>query len=189
MSEEPIFAYAKLNARVQPLDRGDRYEEPLLEALEANGWAEVTGGGTLQLQSGEIEYCGIDLDLHNVEQAVPFICDFLAKCGAPKGSQLEYELEGENQEVPFGFLEGLAIYLNGTDLPDEVYATCDINHVYSEINRLLEDRGEIQGHWQGPTETALYLYGYSVEEMKTLIKPLLDEYPLCQKARLETIAE
>ena len=83
MSEEPVFAYAKLNARVQPLDRGDRYEDPLLEALEANGWAEVTGGGTLQHESGEIEYCGIDLDLHNVELAVPFICDFLAKCGAP----------------------------------------------------------------------------------------------------------
>ena len=189
MPEEPVFAYAHLNARVQPLDRGDRYEDPLQEALEANGWGEVTGGGTMQRMSGEISYCGIDLDLNNVKQAVPFICQFLAKCGAPKGSHLQFELDGDKQEVSFGILEGLAIYFNGTDLPDEVYADCDINYVYSEIDRLLGKRGGVQGHWQGPTETALYLYGYSVDEMTTQIKPLMDEYPLCEKARFETIAE
>jgi hypothetical protein len=90
--------------------------------------------------------------------------------------------------VPFGFLEGMAIYLNGTDLPDEVYETCDVNELYEEINRLLGDRGEIQGHWQGPTETALYLYGYSIDEMKSLIADHMANYPLCQKARVETIA-
>lgn len=67
---DTIFAYAQLNARVQPLDRGDRYEDPLQDALVENGWAEVTGGGTMQQQSGEIEYCGIDIDLNDVEKAV-----------------------------------------------------------------------------------------------------------------------
>ena len=82
----------------------------------------------------------------------------------------------------------MAIYLNGTDLPDEVYQTCDVNELFEEINRLLGDRGDIQGHWQGPTETALYLYGYSAEEMKGLIANHLATYPLCQKARVEVIA-
>ena len=164
------------------------FVEAYNKQLEANGWAEVTGGGTMQAENGEIAYCGIDLDLIDVEQAVPFICDFLAKCGAPKGSTLQYELDGEEQEVPFGFLEGLAIYFNGTDLPDEVYENCDINYVYSEITRLLGNRGEIQGHWQGPTETALYLYGYSVDEMKERIRPFMSEYPLCERAREEIIA-
>ena len=49
---EAIFAYAQLNARVQPLDRGDRYEDPLQDALATNGWAEVTGGGTSQELNG-----------------------------------------------------------------------------------------------------------------------------------------
>ena len=188
MATETILAYAKLNARIMPLDRGDRYEDPLIEALAANGYGEVTGGGTGQSENGEISYCGIDIDLRDVEKGVPFICEFLSAHGAPRGSALEYEHNGERFEAPFGFLEGLAIYLNGTDLPDEVYQTCDVNELFEEINRLLGDRGDIQGHWQGPTETALYLYGYSAEEMKGLIANHLATYPLCQKARVEVIA-
>ena len=63
-----------------------------------------------------------------------------------------------------------------------------MNELYDEINRLLGDRGDIQGHWQGPTETALYLYGYSADEMKNLIAEPLANYPLCQRARVEVIA-
>ena len=188
MATKTILAYAKLNARILPLDRGERYEDPLIEALAENGYGEVTGGGTGQSENGEISYCGIDIDLHDVEKGVPFICDFLSARGAPRGSALEYEHNGERVEAPFGFLEGLAIYLNGTDLPDEVYQTSDVNELVDEINRLLGDRGDMQGHWQGPTETALYLYGYSADEMKELIAGLLANYPLCQRARVERIA-
>jgi hypothetical protein len=184
----PIAAYAQLNARIMPLDRGERYEDPLIEALAENGIGEVTGGGTMQSKNGEIEYCGIDIDLFDVPNGVPFVCEFLTRVGAPRGSKLQYELEGKAVEVPFGTAEGLAIYLNGTDLPDEVYRTCDVNEVYAEINRLLGDRGAIQGHWQGPTETALYLYGESAEEMRRLISAYMAEYPLCQRARVVRIA-
>jgi hypothetical protein len=183
-----ISAYAQLNARILPLDRGERYEDPLGEALAGNGFGEVTGGGTMQSKEGEIEFCGIDIELFDVPKGVPFICDFLTQRGAPRGSQLQYESEGEKIEVSFGTAEGLAIYLNGTDLPDEVYRDCDVNEVYDEINRLLGDRGAIQGHWQGPTETALYLYGFSADEMRDLIAGYMAEYPLCQRARVVTIA-
>jgi hypothetical protein len=143
MNMEPIPAYARLNARIMPLDRGERFEDPLAEALEQNGYGEVTGAGTMQSEQGEIEYCGIDLDLSDVAKGVPFVCKFLSELGAPKGSMLEYEVNGERVEVPFGPAEGLAIYLNGTDLPDEVYQECDVNEVYDEINQLLGDRGSI----------------------------------------------
>ena len=101
---------------------------------------------------------------------------------------MEYRINDEPKQLPFGFLEGLGLYLNGTELPDEVYASCDSNVVYDEINRLLGERGSIQGHWQGPTETALYLYGYSATEMRSLIADFLGSYPLCQKSRLVQIA-
>ena len=148
----------------------------------------MTGGGTGQAENGEIAYCGIDLNLVDVEKGVPFVCEFLAVRGTPRGSALEFEQNGEKVEVAFGILEGLAIYLNGTDLPDEVYEKCDVNELYGEINRLLGNRGDIQGHWQGPTETALYLYGYSADEMKSLIADHIANYPLCQRARVERIA-
>lgn len=183
-----ISAYAQLNARIMPIERGERYEDPLGDALEENGLGAVTGGGTLQSEAGEIDYCGVDVDLFDVAKAVPFVCEFLTKCGAPKGSKLQYEANGQTVEVPFGSAEGLAIYLNGTDLPEEVYKQCDVNVAYAEINRLLGDGGSIQGHWQGPTETALYLYGNSADEMRARIDRYLNEYPLCQRARVIKIA-
>lgn len=188
MNDQPTFAYAQINARVMPIDRGGMYEDPLQEEFEQNGFGEVTGGGTMQSENGEIEYCGIDIDLFNLEEGVPFICGFLAECGAPQGSKLQFELNGEQKEFPFGFLEGLAIYFNSTDLPDEVYENNDINEVYDEINDLLGERGQIQGHWNGPTETAMYLYGYSVKEMRELISSVMETNPLCEQARYVTIA-
>jgi hypothetical protein len=183
-----ISAYAQLNARIMPLGRGERYEDPLGEALERLGLGAVTGGGTMQSKEGEIEYCGIDIDLFDVSKAIPFICKFLTKRGDPKGSKLEYERDGKRVEVPFGDAEGLAIYLNGTDLPEKVYKECDVNDVCGVINCLLGNCGSIQGHWQGPTETALYLYGDSAHEMRDLIAGYLVEYPLCQRARVVKIA-
>jgi hypothetical protein len=188
MNMEPIAAYAQLNARIMPLDRGERFEEPLGEALADNDLGKVTGGGSMLSKDREIEYCGIDIDIFDVAKGVPFICEFLTERGAPKGSKLQYELNGESIEIPFGVAEGLAIYLNGTDLPDDVYHDCDVNEVYAEINRLLGDRGAILGHWQGPTETALYLYGYSADEMRERVSRYLVEYPLCQRARVVRIA-
>ena len=108
--------------------------------------------------------------------------------GAPKGSRLTYELDGKLREFAFGKVEGLAVYLNGTELPDEVYRDCDVNVIYDRFTELLGERGAIWGDWQGPTETALYLYGDSYDDMKSLISGFLSEYPLCRRARVIRIA-
>lgn len=188
MPQEPVFAYARLNAKIMPVDRGERFEDPLQEALEKNGYGAVSGGGTMQKPDGEIEYCGLDVDLTDLKKGVPFVCDFLAKCGAPKGSVLEFEEGGVERKTPFGRLEGLAVYLNGTDLPANVYQDCDINAVCDGFEKLLGKHGERWSHWQGPKETALYYYGPSFDDMRKCLSPFLAEYPLCQKARVVRIA-
>ena len=51
---------ARLNAKVQPIDRGDYYEDPLTDTLQAKGLGEVTGGGTqLSEEPCGIEFCAI----------------------------------------------------------------------------------------------------------------------------------
>jgi hypothetical protein len=176
---------AELNARVQPLDRGDLFEDPLQEALEKAGYGAVDGGGSM-LDDGEIKYCDIAIRLNSAaSEAIQFVIDTLEELGAPKGSKLHV---GEGETVSFGKSEGLAVYLNGTDLPDEIYAECDSNFVYNEFDRLLEDEGRILGHWNGPAETALYMYGGSFEEMKRRLAPFIENYPLCQKCRIVRIA-
>ena len=57
-----------------------------------------------------------------------------------------------------------------------------------EIDKRLDGRGRIEGHWQGPTETALYIYGDSNAGMREAISGFLDEYPLCQGARVVELA-
>jgi hypothetical protein len=177
---------AQLNARLQPLDRGEFFEEPLDQVLADAGLGLISGGGTLQAKSGEIEYCDIEIELTAYsEQAVQIIVEALERLAAPKGSKLHLP---EDRQLLFGRAEGLAVYLNGTDLPDETYKDCDSNFVYSEFDRLLDGAGRVFSHWQGPTETALYMYGEAFSVMRDRLEPFLASYPLCARARVEQIA-
>jgi hypothetical protein len=181
------FVIARLNDRAQPMDRGELYEDPLEEALKKHRAGTVTGGGTQLADNTEIEFCEIEIEVREpVAEGILLIKQTLEELGAPKGSMLELPTQDEQQ--PIGLNEGLAVYLNGTDLPDEVYAECDIDFVYSEFNRLLGPDGKVHSHWQGPTETALYMYGPSYETMKKRIAGFLSSYPLCQRARVVQIA-
>jgi hypothetical protein len=176
----------QLNARLQPVDRADLFEDPLMEDLEEAGIGSVSGGGTMMAEEGEVAYCDIEIEMQKTDdEKLRFIIQQLESLGAPKGSQLHL---ADNQVIPFGQCEGLAIYLNGTDLPDEVYETCDPNTVYSEISQRINDEGMIMSHWQGPTETAFYLYGNSFVTMNSLIEEFVNTYPLCQKCRIVQIA-
>lgn len=184
---DPQFVVVTVNARLQPLHRGEIYEDPLDEILSKESKCEISGGGTLQSQSGEIECCDIEIQVSDSDDStINLIKSSLEKIGVPKGSKIT--IEATDSEIEFGSLEGLAIYLNGTDLDDEVYANSDSNHVYSELDRLTQGVGKVYSYWQGSTETAFYLYGTSFSEMRSLISELVDSYPLCQKCRIEKIA-
>lgn len=185
---EGEFVIARLNARVQPIDRGEYYEDPLDDTLIAAGLGKVTGGGT-QLADDPvgIEFCDIEICIDKVnDEALASIAKRLEELGAPKGSKLIVEADG--REIPFGKLEGLAVYLNGVDLPDEVYEKCDFDTVVEEFNRLMGDQGSYRGFWQGERETGVFCYGPSFAAMKAAIEPFLGSYPLCQGARVEQIA-
>jgi hypothetical protein len=178
---------ASLNARLQPLDRGEIYEDPLDEELRRAELGQVTGGGTALDENGELESCDIEIELaESAEHSFDAVRATLERLGAPKGSRLV--VDAGEWEIPFGFSEGLAVYLNGTDLPDEVYRDSDVNHVYEEFNRLLQGVGAVHSYWEGPTETALYLYGASFEQMRAAIADLMASYPLCERARVVQIA-
>jgi hypothetical protein len=181
------FILAQLNDRAQPIDRGEIYEDPLAAILEKHHAGSITGGGTMLAENGEIDFCDIEIEVREpAAEYISLIKRALEELGAPKGSKLTVQPEGE--ELRFGVNEGLAVYINGTDLPDEVYAECDVNSIYDEFHRLLGADGKVHSHWQGPTETALYIYGPSFETMKSRIAGFLASYPLCQGARVVQIA-
>jgi hypothetical protein len=183
-----VSVTAELNHRIGPIDRGDRYEDPLDTALSEHGYGETDGGGTMLSKEKEIEFIDVNMFLSTPETSIPFVVQFLEARGAPKGSKLRiYREDKVSKEIPFGVREGFAIYLDGVNLPDHVYKECDSNFVVSEINKRIKGHGQIESHWQGPTETALYIYGDSVAVMKPLILDFLSSYPLCKGARVVDI--
>jgi hypothetical protein len=172
-----------LKARLRPLDRRDRYETPLLRVLEVQApGSRITGGGTLLSPEREPQSCDFDLDLAGDPQTgLALVIGALETFGAPKGSTARL---GEGQVRPFGVTEGIGLYLNGTDLPDEVYANNDVNDLIQQLLRRLGDQGSMQSWWQGPRETALYLYGPSAARMRQLIEPVVVSHPLARQSRL-----
>ena len=174
----------KLNAKFQPIHRFE-LEDALQEILEKSEKGEVIGGGTLQTPTGEIEYCEIDFALNETgEDAQRWLSGLLNRIGIPKGSVLSGDDFSEN----VGTLEGMAVYLNGTELLPEVYKSCDVNYAIEKLESAMDGIGSMYSFWESNEYTALYFYGLSFEQMKTSIEPFVKEYPLCQKCRIEQIA-
>ncbi|MFD0794663.1 hypothetical protein ACFQZX_13635 [Mucilaginibacter litoreus] len=182
------YIVVQLNDKIMPIDRGELYEDPLDEFLKVKFYGEVSGGGTLQDVTGEIEYCDVEIKVNRKlsNAAIDDIINKLEALGAPKGSKLIIEETGE--QIPLGKLEGMAIYLDGINLSDEIYKNSDPGALAEEINSLIKSRADIVRHWKGETETALYFYGPSFEEMKASISDLLLADPLCENARVVQIA-
>lgn len=174
----------KLNARFQPKHRFE-LEDALQEILEREQAGEIAGGGTAMGPGGEIAYCDIEIQLSkDGPDPVKWLADLLDRMGIPKGSVLQ----GAGADIEVGTLEGLAVYLNGVDLPDEVYQTCDINETIAQLEQAMEGIGSMYSYWRGNTHTALYFYGPSFAEMKERTAPVLAADPLCRDCRVEQIA-
>lgn len=190
-SEYSCHVTLNLNARFQPMHRHD-LEDALEEILSKHKLGYVDGGGTMQSASGEIESCDIELMLKdNTEEGLTSLESIIEKLGVAKGSKLLLWNEADEDvwcERPVGNLEGMALYLNGTDLPAEVYQTSDINYVIEQTESLIKGIGAMYSWWEGPQNTALYFYGESYEKMLAAIKNFTEEYPLCQKCVITQIA-
>lgn len=175
-----------LNSRLRPMHRFE-LEDVIQEILKKEQIGEVSGGGTALNLDGEIVSCDIDIHLNEDKQDnINYLVDVLKQLGIPKGSVLLGIEPALKIEV--GTLEGLAFYTNGTELPEEVYKTCDINYVMEQMKLAMHGIGRLYSYWEGNTYTALYFYGNSYAEMKQKIEPFIATYPLCQKSRIEQIA-
>jgi hypothetical protein len=189
--EEPSGNYivATLNDKVMPMDRGDIYEDPLDEFLKLKYYGEVTGSGTGSEENGEIAFCDIEICLNKDEvnnEMVKAIIVKLEELGAPKGSNLLIEKTGE--KIPFGINEGLAIYLDGANLSDEVYKNSDTEAFANEIIKLANIKSDVIRYWQGNTKTGLYFYGESFNEIRNSIADFVKTSPDCENCRIVQVA-
>ena len=185
------FATLNLNARLQPMHRDAYYEKGLNKVLKKSKIGWVDGGGTmLSKEEGPLE-CDVDITYYKdkEQELIKIIKDLPV---VPKGSKLilgdtDDDIDDEHT-IAVGTLEGLAIYLNGTELDEKVYKECDVNYVIEELGKLLGNKLVFFSYWTGNKENALYFYGTDYEGMKTAVEPFLADYPLCQKCRVVQIA-
>ena len=89
--------YVFLPEPLGPMDRGDKYEDPIIDELERLRLGEVTGGGTGMGDerpdgSREIQSCGIDVETSDVDATRAALRELLPKLGCPPGTQLQYSL-------------------------------------------------------------------------------------------------
>ena len=102
-NSEPELVYVFLPESVGPMDRGDNYEEPIIDGLERLGLGEVSGAGTQLGDEGPdgrrpILSCGIDVDTNDVAATRAALRALLPRLGWPKGTQLHYEMSGNPRQ-------------------------------------------------------------------------------------------
>jgi hypothetical protein len=93
------FFYVKIPGNIQPIERGERFEDPLQDALEAADLGEVTGGGSQLAEGGGIEYCGINVVVSDRERGLALIVATMRKLEAPQGTVVQ-ESKPTRQDHP-----------------------------------------------------------------------------------------
>lgn len=184
MDEGPLQINVTLPEAIPPLDRGERYEDPLFDALEEAGLGgRGDGAGSLCSKEGEIQEVDFDVELASIE-VIPEVIRLLESFGAPKGSRLRFEVHGKAREVPFGVAEAVVVYLDGIGQPEEVYETTNVDELLFRLLAAIGDPAAFRSSWKGPRETALYFYGSNAQRLFDTIEPVLRGYPLSRTARV-----
>ena len=178
----PHLVVARLYEHIGPIDRGERYEDPLHAVLESRSLGRVTGGGSQLNEQGGIEFADVEIELADLDGAVQVVTTALEGAGAPQGSEL---IDASDSRVisEFGRQQCLAIFLDGATLPEQVYADLDFDVVVAEIGAAAGE-DSFRGAWQGPEETGLFYFSPDAEAMFARVEPVLARLPIGQNARV-----
>jgi hypothetical protein len=77
----PHLVLARVYEHIEPLDRGDRYEDPLQATLEKMEIGRVTGGGSQLNELREIAYADVEIELANLDEALGIVAEALETAG------------------------------------------------------------------------------------------------------------
>lgn len=181
--QNPYDVVIQINDKVSPLDRRNLYMLPLHDFLSDHNYGEISGGGILKEEPGEIIFCDIHVKFYKKEISTIVlneIINFVEICGAPKGSKII--IENTHQEIPFGKNEGIAIYFDGENLDEKAH------FVQSEISKRTNILQSADRYWKGNSTTGLYFYGQSFEKMKEEVSYFMSAHPVYKSARITQIA-
>jgi hypothetical protein len=132
---------------------GDIFGDPIDRFLKMSDIGEVDGVGTLLSDAGEIEHCDVEIYLdRRSNEDIGGLLDFLIGIGVPKGTFLI----SDDSKEEIGDPDGLALYLNGTESDEKMYASSDADHLIFELTEALGSEHRYFSYREGPEETALH---------------------------------
>ena len=97
---EPELVYVYLPEALGPIDRGEKYEDPIIDELERLGLGQVSGAGTQLGDEGPdgrrpIVACGIDVETNDVAATRAALRNLLPRLGCPQGTQIQFQQSGK----------------------------------------------------------------------------------------------
>lgn len=81
--------YVRIPGNIAPLEREERFEEPLNKALNEAEVGEVAGGGSQMGDDNKVVYCGVDVYLKDRESGLHVLRQSLRQLVAPEGTVIE----------------------------------------------------------------------------------------------------
>ncbi len=81
----------RIPADIDPIERGERFEDPINRALRQGGrLGRVTGGGTEMCLGGRrfVTGCHLDVDVKDVARSLPILRQTLLDAGIPRGTRV-----------------------------------------------------------------------------------------------------
>ena len=96
------YLYVEIPDPVGPLERGEKYEDPLEGTLSEQSLGTVTGGGSMMNADKTIDYVGLDVTVYDLEKSLPVIAAKMRELGAPKGTVIRY---GDDDTAPYDIWE------------------------------------------------------------------------------------
>ena len=104
-----MFVIVRIPGHIEPLERGELFEDPLDEKLKAAGLGEVTGGGS-QLSEEDADgrrtilFCEIEITVKekDLAKACAVIKQEMVRLKVPEGATLYYTSDGAEKVEPIG---------------------------------------------------------------------------------------
>ncbi|MDQ0540950.1 hypothetical protein QF011_003528 [Curtobacterium flaccumfaciens] len=175
-----------LNSRLQPKDRGSIFEEPLngLLVKHAPGSEVIAGGTEFDVLKGPIS-CDLEVRIAGKPHVTAkVVIGILEDLGAPTGSWATLDGGGR---MHFGKWHGLALEIDGSTLPDEVYEQNSTHDLLKMINAVLPDEAGVHSSWIGLERTWIYYYGRNRDDLRAAIESIAQVHPLGRKHVIEQI--
>lgn len=183
-------ATVRIPLPLQPMHRGDWYEDPLTAAFKAERrGSRVTGAGTVLDGARRLVSADIELELAEpIDEQLAVVTQVLEAQAAPRGSSIS--LLGR-AAVPFGLCGVLALHLPRATPADVKYDHVPCTEAAMALMKRLVNHADgvfvVQTWDTDDSGTTVYISGTDLNAARAIVEPMIASDPLGAGASFKVI--